>query len=427
MKSPTSPARQLSRREALRGVAALAALPVTARGPWFHPRRRPVLRVLGTHVTLQERLRQRAAEELGIDLSFQAGGSAAVLQQASTRPQSFDVFEQWSNTIPLLWQAGAIQPIQTERIDRWGEINALARTGRPLPSVPIGQGDAPHRLLFVQPDQSLGEAPTGQASFVPYVHNVDSFGYSTAVVPEGKPYETESWGWLLDERWHGRVALVNEPTIGLFDAALAAQAQGMLEIRDVGALTREELDALFSILVAKKREGHFYGSWNTVPESVQFMESGRVVVQSLFSPGVSALRAKKHGVVYAAPKEGYRAWQGVMCLSSNVSSETEDAAYRYMNWWLSGWPGAVMARQGYYMSVADPARRFMSEAEWDYWYEGHPAKEDLLGPGGEVEVQKGHCRRGGSYLDRCSHIVVWNTVMDTYEYSLMRWYEFLTA
>ncbi len=26
-----------------------------------------------------------------------------------------------------------------------------------------------------------------------------------------------------------------------------------------------------------------------------------------------------------------------------------DVAYAYVNWWLSGWPGAVMARQGYSM------------------------------------------------------------------------------
>ena len=49
------------------------------------------LRVLGTHVTLQEELRQRAMTELGIELEFIPMGSAAVLQKAATEPESFDL------------------------------------------------------------------------------------------------------------------------------------------------------------------------------------------------------------------------------------------------------------------------------------------------------------------------------------------------
>ena len=29
--------------------------------------------------------------------------------------------------------------------------------------------------------------------------------------------------------------------------------------------------------------------------------------------------------------------------------------------------------------------------------------------------------------DRFSHVAVWNTVMPTYEYSLQKWYEFITS
>ena len=44
---------------------------------------------MGTHVTLQEPLRQQAMVDLGIDISFEPGGSAAVLQKASVNPRSF--------------------------------------------------------------------------------------------------------------------------------------------------------------------------------------------------------------------------------------------------------------------------------------------------------------------------------------------------
>ncbi len=417
----------LTRRRFLQRTAAAAAgCALTA--PAVHARRRrPRLRVLGTHVTLQEPIRQQAQRDLGIEIVFEAKGDAALLQKASTRPESFDLYEQWSNSINVLWQAGAIQAIDRGRITRWDEINSLTKTGRITPGAPLGAGDAPCRLLFVQPDRTLGANHSERLSFLPYVHNVDSFGYNTAVVPRGVPYETESWGWLLDDRWRGRVALANEPTIGLFDAALAAEATGQMRFGDIGNMTRAEVDQLFDILMEYKTRGHFAGLWNSVPQSAEFMHSGRVVLESMFSPAVAMLRGRGIPCEYAAPREGYRAWHGVMCLSSAADGETLEAAYAYMNWWLSGWPGAFIARQGYYISNPQRSRPLLDPTEWDYWYAGQPARRELTGPDGRVVARVGAQRRGGSYEDRLSNIAVWNTVMNTYEHSLVRWYELVTA
>jgi putative spermidine/putrescine transport system substrate-binding protein len=196
---------------------------------------------------------------------------------------------------------------------------------------------------------------------------------------------------------------------------------------DLGAMTRAEVDQLFDILVECKRAGQFHGVWSSVPQSVQFMQHGRVALQSMFSPAAAELRANGTPVHYAAPREGYRAWHGVMCLSSALPEERQDAAYRFLNWWLSGWPGALITRQGYYISVPERARCHLSPDEWRYWYEGEPAARDLPGPDGRTAVRAGEVRRGGSYAERFSRIAVWNTVMDTYEYSMLRWSEFLAA
>lgn len=385
------------------------------------------VRVLGTHVTLQEPLRQRAEKELGIKLEFEPGGSARVLHKASTQPHSFDLYEQWSNSLKVLWQAGAIQPIETDRIEHWSEINGITKTGRIAPEAKLGAGDAPYKLLYAQDNGKLGSTETGNVSFLPYVHNVDSFGYNAEVVPQGVPYETESWGWLLDPRWQGKVALVNAPTIGLFDAVLATQTLGLCKFNDIGNLTRPEVDALFKVLIDFKQRGHFRGLWSSVPQSAEFMLRGEVVIQSMFSPGVSAVNGKGTPCIYAAPKEGYRAWHGVMCLSSATTGGVKDAAYEYMNWWLSGWPGAFIARQGYYISNPQRSRALLSEAEWDYWYAGKPASTDLRGTDGAVSVKAGSVRTGGSYENRFSNVAVWNTVMKTYEYTLQRWHDFLSA
>ncbi len=389
--------------------------------------RRMKLRVLGTHVTLQEPIRRKAEADLGIDIEFYPGGSAEVLLKASTEPESFDIYEQWSNSIRILWEAEAIRPIDTSRLTYWDEINGLAKHGRISANASVGQGDAPYKLLYIQPDGSLGPRPSAHISFMPYVHNADSFGYDTRFIDEGIAYETESWAWLLDERYRGKVAIVNAPTIGLFDMALAAQAKGLIRFDDIGNLTRAEIDALFAIVDDYKRRGHFRGVWFSVPHSVRLMQTEQVQIESMFSPAVASLNGKGIPCVYAAPKEGYRAWHGVMCLSRAARGEREAAAYAFMNWWLSGWAGAFIARQGYYISNPERARAFMQPEEWDYWYRGKPAAVPLRGTDGRICVAPGSVRRGGSYRTRFEHIAVWNTVMPTYEYTLMKWKEFVLA
>ncbi|QEF98501.1 hypothetical protein Mal15_25530 [Stieleria maiorica] len=408
-------------------AAGAASQRVFGDAPYGFVRQKRTLRVLGTHVTLQEPIRQKAEKDLGIEIHFQPGGSASVLHQASTRPESFDLYEQWSNSIRLLWQAGAIEPIETSRLVYWDEINSLTKTGKLTPHGRIGAGDAPNKLLYVQNNGALGADETRRISFLPYVHNVDSFAYDASVVPRGVAYQTESWSWLLDSRWAGRVALCNEPTIGLFDIALAAKSKGLVEIEDIGNMSKSEITALFRVLVQLRREGHFRGVWNSVPRSVELMRGGEAVIESMFSPGVSALRAENIDCVYAAPKEGYRAWHGVMCLSSAASNASKDAAYEYMNWWLSGWPGAFVARQGYYISNPQRSRREMTAQEWDYWYAGKTAVTDLTGTDGRTVVRRGETRTGGSYERRFSNVAVWNTVMENYEFTLSGWNEFLTA
>ena len=408
----------------------LAALGLTASAithvPYVFARNKVTIRVLGTHVTLQEAIRKQAMSDLGINIEFAPAGSATVLQRASMDPNSFDLYEQWSNSINVLWNAGSIQPIEKKRLTYFNEINSLTKTGKLTKDANIGAGDAPYKLLNVQPDNTLSDKETDSISFLPYVHNVDSFGYNTDFIKPGIAYETESWGWLLDEKNRGKIGIVNAPTIGLFDLALAAQSKGLVKFNNIGAMTRQELDSLFKVLLELKRQNHFSGFWNSVPESVQFMKDKRVHLESMFSPAVSSLNSQGINVRFAAPKEGYRGWHGVMCLSSQTQDSVKDASYDYMNWWLSGWPGAFIARQGYYISNPQRSKPLLSANEWDYWYDGKIAKTDLLDTNGNIAVKANEKRSGGSYLKRFSNVAVWNTVMPTYDYSLQKWYELIS-
>lgn len=109
-KSNSENSASLGRRTLLKGGLALGLTAGVT--PFAIGKAKPTLRVMGTHVTLQEAIRQRAMEDLGINIVFEPGGSAAVLQKASMIPTSFDLYEQWSNSINVLWRARAIQPIE---------------------------------------------------------------------------------------------------------------------------------------------------------------------------------------------------------------------------------------------------------------------------------------------------------------------------
>ncbi|WP_181704844.1 ABC transporter substrate-binding protein [Chthonobacter rhizosphaerae] len=385
---------------------------------------RPRLKVLGTEITALGEVQRRAEEDLGIEVEFENLDFLSAQRKAATRPEAYDVYDQCFHNLDIVWFWRAIQPIDLHRIRRWDEVTDLTKTGRIGPNASFGHGDAPVTKLFVQPSQSLGPMPSRWISMLPTVHNLDSFAFRPDVV-NGDSDLAASWAALLDERWHGRAALVDEPAIGIFDAALAAQALGEVTFRDIGNMTTAEIDQLIDLLDRRRRAGHFHGFWRTAAEAADMMADGRTVIQSMWSPGVTALRRRGVPVAEAVPQEGYRAWHGGLCLSNRLSGRTLDVAYEYLNWWLEGYAGAVVARQGYYVSIPTRVRPHLSAAEWAYWYEGEPTPVDLPGPDGTITVRAGSARSGGSYWQRASSIAVWNTTMDEHNYLVRRWTQFV--
>ena len=379
---------------------------------------RPTLRVLGRSEILLEPIRQRVAEELDVDIVFQLSDTIEGLRQAVTRPDSFDIYHQW-HTIDLVWTARAVQAIDLGRLAGGAAIKAMAASSR--------GGEIPtlRSSLFLQPDGSLGPALSDHLSMVPSIHGVDAFGYVTGLRADLRPGEEDSWGWLLDPRWHGRVAIMQDPVLGTIEAALATEAAEGIVFDDVGNLSIEDIDRIGDLLQRKKKMGHFKGTWSNYEDAARLMEKGGVVLQSIFSPAMMRLRRAGVPVIAAVPKEGYRGWHADLCVSAHASGPVLDAAYRYLDWWMTGWPGAVLSRQGYYATLPESVRPHLSAAEWRYWYEGQPAAEALVDPLGAMCVQAGDLREGGSHGQRMARVRVWNSFMDEHTYLVRRWNEFL--
>lgn len=390
--------------------------------PSLRQRRR--LRVRGTSITLLGPIREQAEADLGFPVDFELLEFPTCQRVAAMEPEGYDVYEQCFHNLDIVWFWGALQPIDTDRIAEWDNISGLAKEGGVSKYASRGHGDAPVKKLYVQPGGFLGPRQTRHISMLPTVHNMDSFGYDARVFGLG-PDTRPSWSWLLDGRARGRIALVDEPAIGIFDAALAAEATGELQFADIANMTIAEINALMSLLEKRRAQGYFCDTWRDGAEAAGLVNRSAVAVQSMWAPVYGLLEPGHDYFVEAVPAEGYRAWHGGASLSRHTRGAELDMAYEYLNWWLSGFAGAVMARQGYYISNPVRAREHLASEEWAYWYEGAAACRDLAGPYGNIVVRAGGRRSGGTYAERARRILIWNTVMDEYNYAARAWDRFV--
>jgi putative spermidine/putrescine transport system substrate-binding protein len=388
-------------------------------------REQPKLRILCTEITPYRQLMERARLDLGFELEFEAHDFVTAQRIAATQPDRYDVYDQCFHNLDIVWYWRAIKPIEIDRIELWDEVNDLTKKGAINSVGSIGLGDAPVTRLYVQQDNSLSSAPSTRISMLPTVHNFDSFAVNEAAAGIDVDQDVRSWAELLSPRWKGRISIVDEPAIGFFDIALAARAAGKVTFRDPGNMSVDEVDKLMDFALGLKREGYFVPFWKTTQDATRLMENNDVVISSMWSPSVVALKARHIRIRQAVPIEGYRGWHGGLCIARHLEGHRLDQTYAYLNWFLSGWPGAVAARQGYYISVPERIRDHLEEEEWAYWYEGKPASRPLPDPNGIPAIRPGEVRSGGSYWSRASQIAIWNTTMDEHNYLVRRWGELI--
>jgi putative spermidine/putrescine transport system substrate-binding protein len=429
------------------------------------------LRVLGLGVDLQAAdgrpgaqpgapVAEEAEKALGFKVEFTVKTTTEMEQIALTQPESFDVFSGYHYQYDRLWPSGNLQPVDLSKITEWANVNTLFKLGLVDPAsttCTVGQGDAPVTKLYVDPDKTgawptspetntanegvlvqwadlaaspvagIGDEPL-YCTGVPHCFNMDSMGYNADVIAK-EPNEV-SWAELFNQSYKGRVALLADPSIALQDAGNAALATGLVDsFGSLGNMTTEEMDLMFKILTDLKSQGHFHGFWGDFNESVNFMASGEVVIESMWSPAVAVLVSQGLNVRYAAPPEGFRGWSGAQAISAKVTDpSTLQACYDYINWWMTGLPGSLMMRQGYYYAYQEPTRQYVEPEEWDYWIDGKPAAKDLPGITGQVgDIKQGTTRDGGSFLDRGCHYSTWNSHPQEEEYMVTKWNEFQAA
>jgi len=415
-------AASLSRRKFMGTAASVAAAGTITGFPNIVQAADPI-RTIGLGVSIINEIQSKAAKDVGFKIRGQAIDYGALFAKSLQQNDQFEVSECYFDMFDFMIPSKVFQPIDTKRIKDWDKVSNLSKTGKLTPGSQVGQGDAPVRQMWVDENGERAKGPSRYISALPSIHNADSLGYN----PDDTGRPIDSWAELFSSDFKGKVALLNIPQIGAMDAAMGVEALGLMKFGDKGNMTRKEIDFLVDFLIKKKKEGHFRAFWSTFGQSVNLMVSGEVVLQSMWSPAVTAVKAEGVPCIYASPKEGMRGWHGALAISAKTSGKKLDQAYEYLNWWLDGWAGAFVARQGYYLSTPANTKKSLSAEEWDFWYEGKPAARELPDPFGSPLVAKGDVRDGGSYEQRFKKIAVWNSVMTENDYLVKRWTEFLSA
>ncbi|WP_342362682.1 ABC transporter substrate-binding protein [Terrarubrum flagellatum] len=424
-----SPSSAISRRSLLKKAGAAGAAIgsqsfLAAPAVWSQEPK--VLRYLGTAVNQSADIAKKVKEDTGITIEYIAVTTDDVTKRVITQPSSYDVVDTEYFSLKKLVPSGNLLAMDAKKIKNFDKITPVFTKGELPSGKKIGdQGTAPKKVMFLEGEKStkFAKSPTQWATLIPTVYNADTLG----IRPDLIKRPINSWAELLNPEFKGKAAILNIPSIGIMDAAMVVEATGKHKYADKGNMTKAEIDLTMKILTEAKKSGQFRAFWKDFNESVNLMASGETVIQSMWSPAVTAVRSKGIACTFQPLKEGYRAWAAGFAASKAATGKKGELVYEFVNWFLDGWAGAYLNRQGYYAAVLDTAKSKMEPYEWAYWMEGKPAEKDIKAPDGTLLEKAGSVRDGGSYEERMGGVACWNAVMDENDYMVRKWNEFIAA
>jgi putative spermidine/putrescine transport system substrate-binding protein len=423
-------AKGVSRRAVLKGAAGLAGAAAGSGAitgfPAVWSQEEKVLRYLGTAVNQSDDIIKKVKEDTGITLQNIVATTDDVTKRVITQPNSFDILDTEYFSLKKLVPSGNILPMDAKKIKEFDNITPVFTKGQLPNGKVIGdQGTAPKKVMFLEAENStkFSATPTEWVTLIPTTYNADTLG----IRPDLIKRPINNWFELLNPEFKGKAAILNIPSIGIMDAAMVVESSGKYKYPDKGNMTRPEIDMTMGVLTEAKKAGQFRAFWKDFNESVNLMASGETVIQSMWSPAVTAVRTKGIPCTFQPLKEGYRSWASGFCMSKGVTDKQKEWVYEFVNWFLSGWAGAYLNRQGYYSAVLSTAKANMEPYEWAYWMEGKPAEKDIHAPDGSLLEKAGAVRDGGSYDERMGAVACWNAVMDENDYMVRKWNEFIAS
>src|SRR5258708_17864161 len=420
----------INRRTLLKGAASVAGLAAGSGAitgfPYFHSAEPEGLRYLRPPVNEGDDISKKCLEETRLNIEYITATTDDATKCVIAQPNSFDVLDTAYFSLKKLVTSGNIFALDAKKIKEFDNITPVFTKGQLPSGKKIGdQGTAPWKVLYLEGSNSkkFSTTPTEFVTLIPTVYNADTLG----IRPDLIKRPIGSWAELLNPEFKGKAAILNIPSICIMDAAMVVEATAQHKYADKGNMIKAEIDLTMKILTEAKKAGQFRAFSKDFNESVNLMASGATVIQSMCSPAVTKVRSMGIACTFQPLKEGYRSWASRFCVSKAGSGPKLDWAYEFVNWYLSGWAGAYLNRQGYYSAVLPTAKANMQADEWGYWMEGKPAVRDIKAPDGTVLEKAGAKRDGGSYQDRMGAVAGWNGGLDGNRYMSRKWNEFIAA
>ena len=187
-------------------------------------------------------------------------------------------------------------------------------------------------------------------------------------------------------------------------------------------MTKAEIDKTIKFLIKAKKAGQFRAFWKDFDESVNLMASGEVVIQSMWSPAVTAVRSQGHRLqLPAAQGRLSRLGRRPRPRRRTCRARKLDARLRVhqlvpvgLGRRLPQPPGLLLGgardRQGQH------GRPTSGATGW----KASPPQGDIKAPDGNVMEKAGAVRDGGSFYERMGTVACWNAVMDEDRYMVQQ-------
>ncbi len=193
-------------------------------------------------------------------------------------------------SVPVWRDAGVLAPIDESRLGNWPDIIDSLK-------------DLP------------GVVADGQRYWVPQDWGQTSITYRTDLVD----IEEESWGLLWDERYAGRIAVIDS----VYDTVLATAVYS--GAKDPFNMSEDEVATVRELLEKQKPLLRYYTS--NMTDAEQALASGELVAAMTYNESVLNLSGTDLPVKYMNPKEGMITWAGGHCLIADADSQALDGAY----------------------------------------------------------------------------------------------------
>src|SRR5471032_2527574 len=216
----------VNRRTVLKGAASVAGLAAGSGAitgfPYVMSAELKVLRYLGTAVNEGDDISKKCLEDTGIKIEYITATTDDVTKRVITQPNSFDVLDTEYFSLKKLVPSGNIFALDAKKIKEFDNITPVFTKGELPNGKKIGnQGTAPWKVLYLEGPNSktFSATPTEYITLIPTVYNADTLG----IRPDLIKRPITSWTELLNSEFKGKASILNIPSIGIMDSAMAIE------------------------------------------------------------------------------------------------------------------------------------------------------------------------------------------------------------